>query len=492
MNIKRFFAPDMRRAIQQVRSEHGPDAVILSSRSTDGGVEIIAAVDYDQDLLARMLPGLAGGAGTAAARRPAAAYAAIAEAEAADGGAAAAAADADAATDAAGHVAHAAADVFARAASDQDGAAAAAGWAQSGRVETPSREAGPASRPAAEPERPSEPPMRGHAAGADDDTARIDTVPALAAMQSELKLLKGMLREQFSRLTWADLNTFDPERALLQRKVEALELSPALVEVLVAEAEHREDPARAWRDVVFGIGRRLQVLREDPLDQGGVFALVGPTGVGKTTTIAKLAARHCLRYDRDSLALITIDNFRVGAQRQLDAFGAILGVPVRRAQTPEALETVLADVADRRLVLIDTAGMAPGDPRLEGCLRQLECAADVKRFLVLAATMQAGVMREAAERFGGRDLAGVVLTKLDEVRGLGPAVTVLIETGLPVAWLSEGQRVPEDLKLARVAYLLKWAAAAGAFEPEPDGGPGGGVPAAFRALAQGRAVHAAV
>ncbi len=486
MNIKRFIAPDMRRAIQQVRSEHGPDAVILSSRSTDGGVEIIAAVDYDQDLLARMLPGLAGGtgatgatggAGVSGARRSKAGEGAAAGDEDLDGrdGAVAAAGthpadapDAPDAPDAAGGA-------------GATGAAGGAGTAESVVEAAPEEKARvDAAREEA-----------GRVDAGRVDAGRVDATPALAAMQSELKLLKGMLREQFSRLTWADLNTFDPERALLQRKVEALDLSPALVEALVSEAEHREEPARAWRDVVFGLGRRLQVLREDPLDHGGVFALVGPTGVGKTTTIAKLAARHCLRYGADSLALITLDNYRVGAQRQLDAFGAILGVPVRRAQTAQALETLLDDVADRRLVLIDTAGLAPADPRLEDCLEQLECAAGIQRYLVLAATMQAGVMRDAAERFGVGGLAGIVLTKLDEVRGLGPALSVLIETGLPVAWLSEGQRVPEDLRLARVAYLLKWAAAAGALEPEPARAFAA-VPSAFGAMAQGRAVHAAV
>ncbi|HEU4620516.1 MAG TPA: flagellar biosynthesis protein FlhF [Gammaproteobacteria bacterium] len=391
MNIKRFVAPDMRRAIQQVRSEHGPDAVILSSRSLDDGVEIIAAVDYDETLLAGVAP-------AAAVAAPA-----------------------------------------------------------------------PESEPSGGDQRP-------HPSGGADDCPRLsiggDARPQssreLAAMQAELRILRSMLREHCLRLSWADMRAFDPERAALKRRIEALELAPSLVDTLVAEVEHADEPERAWRDVMFGLGRRIQLLKEDPLEQGGVFALVGPTGVGKTTTIAKLAARHCLRYGRDSLALVTIDNFRVGAHRQLDAFGAILGVPVRRADTAEDLDAALAAARGRRLVLVDTAGMAPRDPRLKGAIEQLERAGELARFLALAANMQRGVMAEAVRAFGAGRLSGVVLTKLDEAEGLGAALSVLIESGLPAAWLSEGQRVPEDLKLARIAYLLGWAAGRGGANDASD------------------------
>ena len=188
-----------------------------------------------------------------------------------------------------------------------------------------------------------------------------------------------------------------------------------------------------------------------------MFALVGPTGVGKTTTIAKLAARHCLRHGPESLALISTDNFRVGAQRQLDAYGAILGVAVRRAETGDDLRRQLEELSDRRLVLIDTAGMAPRDRRLAESLGRLADAGDIRRMLVLSANMQLAVMRDAVCFFGGDTLAGITLTKLDESPGLGAALSILVETALPAVWLSEGQRVPEDLKLARVIHLLGWA-----------------------------------
>lgn len=379
MKIKRFFAPDMRRAIALVRSEHGSDAVILSSRMVDGGIEIVSAVDYDQ----RLVREIAGQARSGA-----------------DGG-----------TDGAGSA----------------GIVDAAG------------------APAAAPAAPA-------------PAIEWSLDPTLQAMQRELAAMKQMLKEQFAHLAWADMKTFDPERALLHRRIAALGFESALADALVEEAFAPGQPPDRWRSVLRGIVRRISVLEEDPVEAGGVIALVGPTGVGKTTTIAKLAARHCLRYGPDAMALISTDTYRVGAQRQLEVFGAILGVPVRRADSPAALATLLNEQRHRRLVLIDTAGLAPGDCRVAESIGTLHDIARLRTFLVLPANMQASVMRDAVCAFGGNGLAGVALTKLDESNGLGVAISVLVESGLPVAWLSEGQRVPEDLKIARAMHMVGWAA----------------------------------
>ncbi len=439
MKIKRFFAPDMRRAIQQVRQAHGPDAVILSSNSVDGGVEIVSALDYDPDLLTGML----GRQMTAASPH-----------------------EAVSAHDARGDV-----PVPAEPAAVKP---AEAGDVEAKRTSDPSATS-PAVREARRPA----------------PVVEIEWTkdPALQAMQLELTSMKGMLNEQFARLSWADLRAFRPARAMLLRRVSALGLDESLADGLVGEIAHPDDRSQAWRELMLGLARRLKVAKTDPLDQGGVFALVGPTGVGKTTTIAKLAARHCLRHGSDSLALISTDNYRVGAQRQLDAYGAILGVPVRRADNAEDLSRQLAELRDRRLVLIDTAGMAPRDRRLADSLGRLGDVEGLKRVLVLSANMQLQVMRDAVRFFGGEALCGVALTKLDECPGLGAAVSALIESGLPALWLSEGQRVPEDLKLARVIHLLSWAGEVDT--PEDTGRSPPGVfrrqPAVFREAVDARA-----
>lgn len=409
MKIKRFFAPDMRRAIQQVRSEHGPDAFILSSATVEGGVELISAVDYDEALISQLVSTGGGAGGNANAR----------------GGTGA--------------------DIDPGSEPEQAPASRAERTKSAGTHDTAEGEAHAAT------------PPRRAAAGPGRPTIEWSQDPALRRLQGELDGLKAMLREQFTQLSWADLKTFDPERAALLRRVSGLGLNPALAERLARDIRNPRDAAAAWRDVVMGMARRLRVANEDPLDGGGILALVGPTGVGKTTTIAKLAARHCLRHGADSLGLITTDSFRIGAQRQLDAYGAILGVPVHRANTGAELKEKVRELRDRRLVLVDTAGLAPRDCRVVASLQQLDSCPPLRRYLVLPANMQEAVMRQAIDSFGGASLAGVVLTKTDEAAGLGAAVSALIESSLPVTWVSGGQRVPEDLSVARAVHLVRWA-----------------------------------
>lgn len=396
MDIKRYFAPDMRRAINQVRKEHGPDAVILSSEAVEGGIEIIAAIEYDPALFTQL---------TAATSQDA------------------------------------------RAASDPE----------------PEIESGSGSDDEAPTESAIEPgPVEITAAKLVETRAPItevrsdlDTSQELKAIQQDLYALKGLVRERFA---WSDLRAMTPERSWLMRRAEALGLSAKVADTIVGEVEHPAQDDRAWREVVFALARRLSVMREDPTDAGGIIALVGPTGVGKTTTIAKLAARHSMQHGRDSVALITTDNYRIGAQRQLEAFGAILGLPVYSADSPEKLAELIGELQHKRLVLIDTAGSASRDSASTAALDSLDSALSVKRFLVLAANLQAEVMQQAVDAFGGRRIDGAIFTKIDETSCLGAAISAVVESRLPIVWLSNGQRVPEDLKLARVTDLLQQAA----------------------------------
>jgi len=432
MNIKRYVAPDMRRAINMVRTEHGPDAVILSSDSVDGGVEIIAAVDYDQALVAR------------AFGQPAKAEAKASE-------------EPTSAKPRASFRAEGKSDTPVPEKTPPAPAAFTKAMAQTGEKSAEASAPHAPATPSTDRSKPAAGATAANAA-APADTSDIETTRELRAIQKDLFALKGLVRERFA---WSDLRSVSPQRNWLMRRAEAFGLTPELADTVVAEVAHPEADDRAWRELVYALARRLLVLREDPLDQGGVFALVGPTGVGKTTTIAKLAARHCLLHGRDSVALITTDCLRIGAQRQLEAFAAILGVPVRTADSPERLARLLSEMGSRRLVLIDTAGSAAHDGAITGALRSLEIGAKLRRFLVLAANMQSACMRDAVRAFGGRDLAGVVLTKLDETSTLGAAISLLIEAKLPAVWLSDGQRVPEDLTLVRAVELLKHATRAG-------------------------------
>jgi flagellar biosynthesis protein FlhF len=221
-----------------------------------------------------------------------------------------------------------------------------------------------------------------------------------------------------------------------------------------------DDPEQAWSQAMALLRRHLPVTDDDIIEHGGVVAVVGPTGVGKTTTVAKLAARFALRHGRRHVALVTTDNFRIGGQEQLRSFARILGVPVHAANDREELAAVLADLGNKRLVLIDTAGMSHRDMRLSEQLHTLETAGSaVRAYLVVSANTQLPALCEIVRGFRKVNPVGCILSKVDEATSLGGAMTAVLRYRLPVAYLGTGQRVPEDLQSARGDRLLESALA---------------------------------
>ncbi len=204
------------------------------------------------------------------------------------------------------------------------------------------------------------------------------------------------------------------------------------------------------------LARRIETTGERWLETGGVVAFVGATGVGKTTLMAKLAARWVLRHGSRDIAIISTDSVRIGAHDQIHTLGRLLGVPAYAAEGPEALPELLDQLSDKRLVLIDTAGLSQRDPRLEAEMRMLMASSDrLETALVISAAAQAGAIEEAFEKFAAAaQPTNVVLTKLDEATSLGGTLSALIRSKLPLAYVSDGQRVPEDLSPARAHQLL--------------------------------------
>lgn len=392
MKIKRVFAADMRQAIRQVREEQGPDTVILSSRNVDGGVEVISAIDYDE-------------------------RAVRAAAESDD-------------------------NAFAQtlaAVSDSASGAISVTVGDDDEVPTPSSSYADAkhveSAPASRVEQPQEPAMR--------------------EMREELRTLRSLFENQLSLMEWQQLGKRNPIRATLLRRLTDIGLGPGVCRQLADHVRETADPDRAWQQAQTLITRHLPVSDDDILLDGGVVAIVGPTGVGKTTTVAKLAARYALRHGRRHVALVTTDNFRIGGQEQLRSFARILGVPVFAAADAGELSAVLADLDDKRLVLIDTAGMGQRDLRLAEQLTTLEGAGrPVQAYLMLSANTQLSVLMQIVRAFRSADPAGCILSKVDEATSLGGALTALLQSGLPVAYLGVGQRVPEDLQPARREQLV--------------------------------------
>jgi flagellar biosynthesis protein FlhF len=398
MKIKRFVAPDMRQAMREVREEQGPEAVILSTRRLDEGIEVVAAIDYDESLVRE------------AARHGAPLATTGVEAEAAS-------------------------------------KPRVAETAPAALLARP-----PAAVAVPPPLSPANdmPAMRPLMEQAAQDTAQ---------MRSELGSLREMLEMQLSSLAWNDMERRQPLRARVLREMTRLGIEADVARALVAELPDQISAEQARYLPLGMLSRSLTVSGRDLCgDDSGVIALVGPTGVGKTTTIAKLAARAVMRHGAEKVALVSTDHYRIGAAAQLEHYGRLLGARVYPAYDAASLRKVLEMLRGSHTVLIDTAGVAGSDPRLTQQLEILADASGLRACLVLAANAQSQALDEAVRAYLPLKPHACILTKLDEAPALGGALSVLIRHRLPLDYTTDGQRVPEDIATADARVLVCRAA----------------------------------
>ena len=244
--------------------------------------------------------------------------------------------------------------------------------------------------------------------------------PAMRQVQNELKSLRGLLVNQLSGIAWGQETQYHPLRARLLQRLIALGLSPLLAKDITSKVNEQDDFEHNWRMALGELAHRVTVSDDDILNQGGVIALVGATGVGKTTTIAKLAARYILRHGPKRVGLITTDNYRVAAHEQLRSYARIMGAPMRVAADVESLRDALMHFRDKDLVLIDTAGMGQRDMRLNEQFAMLAAAGrEIKSYLVMATNTQRGVLQESVKAFKQVKLSGAILSKRSEERRVG-------------------------------------------------------------------------
>ncbi|MBL0710120.1 MAG: flagellar biosynthesis protein FlhF [Colwellia sp.] len=278
-------------------------------------------------------------------------------------------------------------------------------------------------------------------------------------MQQEMASIRKLLEHQVSGLMWQDMAQKDPQRAVLVSRLLALGLNEQIADQIAGyvPAQHHED--EAWQQATKLISQQINTTQNDIIHRGGVVALVGPTGVGKTTTIAKLAARFAQIHGHDQVALISTDTFRIAGFEQLATYGKIIGCQVKLAKDNQALDVLLQQFSNKKLILIDTAGMGQRDMRLAENLASLVSNARVRirNYLVLAANSQQKVMQENVDRFKKVPLSGCIYTKLDESVSIGEIITTSIQNGLPIGYLTDGQRVPEDIKVANAEKLVTLA-----------------------------------
>lgn len=281
----------------------------------------------------------------------------------------------------------------------------------------------------------------------------------MSQMQQEMASIKSLLTHQVSGLMWQELERREPTRALLIKKLKKMGLSEQLADQLASFVPDDASEQDAWQLVIEALSSKLTTTNNEVLGRGGVFAMVGPTGVGKTTTIAKLAACFAQLHGAENLALVTTDTYRIGAHEQLATFGRIIGCPVRVAKNAQELQDILQQFRNKKLVLIDTAGMSQRDLRLSEQLSALmkNSHVRIRSYLVLSATVQRSVIEDTVSHFKRIPLSGCIFTKVDECMSLGELISVVIQNALPIGYMTNGQRVPEDLEIIEPAKLVEQA-----------------------------------
>ena len=280
-----------------------------------------------------------------------------------------------------------------------------------------------------------------------------------ANMQKEMASIRQLREHQMSGLMWQDMARKSPSRAVLVNRLMAMGITEELSDQIAGYIPPHVNEQDAWQQAQELIIQQINTTNNDIIQCGGVVSLVGPTGVGKTTTIAKLAARFAQINGADQVVLISTDSYRIAGFEQLATYGKIIGCQVKLAPDAETLDDLLQKYSNKKLILIDTAGMGQRDMRLAEHLTTLIANARVRirNYLVLAANTQQRVMQENVERFKKVPLVGCIYTKLDESLSIGEIVSTSIQNGLPIGYLTDGQRVPEDIKVANAEKLVRLA-----------------------------------
>lgn len=435
MQVKRFVADDMRTVMRLVKEEIGPDAVILSNRVVDGKVEILAARDYDESLINQALDK------TLVENKPngAAAYyeRAAAERELKRG------------DDSVEEPAPSAAFTAPPAAKMNSSAAFSA----------------PADLTNAElAEKKFTQNIEHQAAGLYHPTAQAPApfTDSMVEMRDELKSLRAMMENQHVLGEWGKMAAKHPLRVSLYKRLTEMGLSQQVCKYLAKGLDDSNDIEQAMRAALKQLEHQIPLVHQTPaanddiLNRGGVYAMVGPTGVGKTTTIAKLAARFAMQHGQRHVALISTDTYRIGAHEQLVTYGRLLGVAVHSANDTQALQQLLHKLHDKKLILIDTAGMSQRDIEISQQLAHLSHPSSIiKPYLVLSANAQTSTLDEVISVFKKASPVACIITKLDEAASLGGVLSAVIKHQLPIAYVSAGQKVPEDIKPARADELVE-------------------------------------
>jgi flagellar biosynthesis protein FlhF len=477
MNIQRFTAATSREALAKARMAFGDGTLILSNRTTEHGVEVVATAEDSLASLDR--PPATPAKSMAASQRPVpGSY-----------------------QDAASKVEEDAEQLAMSTLSFQDYVRERMLRRRHEAEQTSQRESLPESTPAAERPRPAPAPQR----MAVNATPAVPAKPAairkpqtltttVAApskvVMDELHAMKELIEDRFNALNWLGQARQNPIQSNMMLKMIRSGYSPTLARAILERMPEELDAAESVRWVMDVLERNLHTdAGSAPLhEEGGVFALIGATGVGKTTTAAKLAGLCARTHGPGNVGLITLDTYRVGAHEQLRAYGKMLGVVAHLAHDKAALQDLLGLLSNKKMVLIDTTGIAPRDPRKRELMELLDLPT-IKRLLVLNAGGHGDTLDEAVNCFKTTKAQHAILSKTDEAVKLGPAIDAAIRHQLLLRGVTTGQRVPEDWEAALAPKLVRMSmrtTGTSAYDPKINDLGFFFSPAAARTVAQGR------
>jgi flagellar biosynthesis protein FlhF len=500
MNLKRFVAKSSREALNQVRLEFGDDAVIISNKSVPGGVEVLAMPSADVDAIS---PQAAAPAAKPAARSAGQRTAAAASRPVSPP---VAAARAKASTPLSPQVEEDLAQLEMSTLSFEDYVRQRLmnKRAQNQEQQTVPQATAPVARPAIVPQRMAAPSLTAGSPGAPVPQAGA-TMPSLTMpgtpaaepmLAGELRAMRSLIQEQLSLMTLMDGARRQPAQGKAMRLLAGAGFSPMLTREIAQRVPQHVDETQVESWLLDLLARNLKCDEADPLGafaEGGIFALVGPTGVGKTTTAAKIAAQFAMRHGAHEVGLITVDTYRMAAHEHLRGFGRLIGVPVYAAADATALADLLSLLSSKKLVVVDTVGVGQRDERVKDLLGML-AHPRMQRVTVLNASAQPETLDDVVRAYGSASQRGVILSKIDESVKLGPTLDVCLRHKLTIAGLTNGQRVPEDWHPAHRAMLAHKALkhqSQGAFSMlEGDIGLSMGLAVASGQVAQGGYLHA--
>ena len=460
MNVRKFIAANARDALRKVKETLGNDAIILSNRGIPGGVEIMAVAARD---MAMIVPTQVADR-TPPERRPT-----PVDADS-DYRVSLSTARAQAAQPVQRHAVPlpSAAPIqrpVTPAPAARPTGSVNAGIPRTGSLRNLEIGRPPASTAATQPPMPHAAAPRQQTQASAPQRTEAEVVPM--QVMDEIRSLRKIVEQHLAGFAWGEASRSAPVKTDVLRQMLDAGFSPQFARDLLSDLPTEMDGIQAMAWVKGAADRSLYTIgnESDIVDRGGVYALVGPTGVGKTTTTAKLAARCVLRHGPSKVALVTTDGYRIGAHEQLRIYGRILGVTVYLVKDAAELRQTLTELQHKHMVLIDTMGMSQKD-KLVPELTDMLAGCDVQRLSLLSSTSRGDTLDDVVRAYEGENLAGCILTKIDEAASLATPLDVIMRHGLKLHYVSNGQRVPEDLHLPNRSYLLHRA-----FKDVPDNSP---------------------